>query len=397
MKIVRSSKCTTKWLTAEKRSTLRRVLEEYGRVVNIFIDHFWELPAAPAKAELLKPIVDLPETWLTARLRKVAAREALDMISSSRKKAAGEREELLSAAAKKFRKGKVNQCHKLRERASSHEAVKPHHSGRTMSVSTTIVNLRDPKGTTEFDGWLEIRSVGDKIAIDIPIRFHRHYRKLNCRGERQQAYVVSLDWVQFPFEIETGPKRDGKVVVGIDTGIKSLATLSTGEKFGTDIEPLIERIVRCQHGSKGQQRARRALRQRIDEVAREITSREDIDIVVVERLTGLGFFTKVKRRLTRKMRRSVGAWLYGYWLDKLRMNTEDDRVGFRSVPAWNTSITCPRCGHIDRRNRQSQSVFHCRGCGHHGDADVIASDNIGSRFLSGPYGAGCKPLRLGLA
>ena len=73
MKIVRSSKCTTKWMTAEKRSTLRRVLEEYGRVVNIFIDHFWNLPAPPIKAELLKPIVDIPETWLTARLRKVAA------------------------------------------------------------------------------------------------------------------------------------------------------------------------------------------------------------------------------------------------------------------------------------------------------------------------------------
>lgn len=397
MKIVRSSKCTTKWLTAEKRSVLRRVLEEYGRVVNLFIDYFWELPSPPAKAELLKPIVDLPDTWLTARLRKVAAREALDMISSSRQKSSAECEDLVSAAAKKFRKGKVNQSRKLRQRAENLQAVKPTHSGRTMNVSTTIANLKDPKDTNEFDGWLEIRSVGEKIAIDIPIRFHRHFRKLNCRGERQQAYVVSLDWVQFPFEIETGPKRDGKVVVGIDTGIKSLATLSTGEKFGTDIEGIIDRINRCQHGSKGQQRARRALRQRIDEVAREITSRDDIDIVVVERLTGLGFFTKVKRRLTRKMRRSVGAWLYGYWLDKLRMNTEDDRVGFRSVPAWNTSITCPRCGHIDRRNRQSQSVFHCRGCDHHGDADVIASDNIGGRFLSGPYGAGCKPLRLGLA
>ena len=396
MKIVRSSKCTTKWMTAEKRSTLRRVLKEYGRVVNTFIDHFWELPVVPSKAELLKPIVDLPKTWLTARLRKVAAREALDMISSSREIAAAKREELLSAAAMKFNKGKVNQSRKLRLRASSLEAVKPTHSGRTMNVSTTIANLRDPKDATEFDGWLEIRSVGEKIAIDIPIRFHRHFRKLNCRGERQQAYVISLDWVQFPFEIETGPKRDGNVVVGIDTGIKSLATLSTGEKFGTDIEEIIDRINRSQHGSKGQQRARRALRQRIDEVAREITSREDIDMVVVERLTGLGFFTKVKRRLTRKMRRSVGAWLYGYWLDKLRRNTEDDRVGFRSVPAWNTSITCPRCGHIDRRNRQSQSVFLCRGCGHHGDADVIASENIGGQFLSGPYGAGCKPLVLGV-
>ena len=62
MKIVRSSKCTTKWLTAEKRSILRRVLKEYGRVVNFFIDHFWDLPSPPPKAGLLKPIVDLPKT-----------------------------------------------------------------------------------------------------------------------------------------------------------------------------------------------------------------------------------------------------------------------------------------------------------------------------------------------
>jgi len=89
--------------------------------------------------------------------------------------------------------------------------------------------------------------------------------------------------------------------------------------------------------------------------------------------------------------------IYGYWLDKLRRNTEDDRVGFRSVPAWNTSIMCPRCGLIDRRNRPSQGVFHCRGCDHTGDADVVASENIEGRFLSGPYGAGCKPLRLSSA
>ena len=397
MRIVRSSKCTTKFMTAEKRSALRRVLEEYGRVVNIFIDHFWELPSPPSKAELLKPIVDLPETWLTARLRKVAAREALDMISSSREVCEAKRHELLDAASRKFNRGKVNQCRKLRQRADDLADVKPTHSGRTMSASSTIANLREPKDATEFDGWLEIRCVGEGISIDIPIRFHRHFRKLNQRGERKNAFVISIDFVQFPFEIETGPKREGKMVVGIDTGIKSLATLSTGEKFGTDIEGIIDRINRCQHGSRGQQRARRALRQRIDEVAREITSRDDIDVVVVERLTGLGFFTKVRRRLTRKMRRSVGAWLYGYWLDKLRRNTEDDRVGFRSVPAWNTSITCPHCGIIDRRNRPSQSVFHCRGCDHTGDADVVASENIEGRFLSGPYGAGCKPLRLGLA
>jgi hypothetical protein len=397
MKIVRSSKCTTKWMTAEKRSTLRRVLEEYGRVVNLFIDHFWEMDSPPIKAELLKPIVDLPETWLTARLRKVAAREALDLISSSRSSCKVRREEMQEEENLRFRQGKFNQCHKLRRKLETLVPTIPHHSGRTMSVSTTIANLRDPEDTMEFDAWLEIRCVGDGVSIDIPIRFHRRFKKLEARGRQMQAYVISLDWVQFAFEIETGPKREGKMVVGIDTGIKHLAALSTGEMLGSDIEPIIERIKRCKHGSKGQQRARMALRQRIDEVARDITAREDLDIVVVERLAGIGKKTKVRRRLTKDMRRSIGAWNYRYWLNRLKWRTEDDRVGFRSVPAWNTSNTCPCCGDSDRGNRPSQDVFRCRSCGHTGRADTIAAENIERRFLSGKYGTGCKPLRLGLA
>lgn len=399
MKIIRSSRCTTKYLTDAKRRELLRALEEYGRVVNIFIDHFWEMEHPPRKGELLKPIVDIPDTWLTARLRKVAAREALDLISSSRRAIEAKREETVKASERAYRKGKVRRCRRLRERAETLEASKPTHPGNTMSVSTTIANLREPKEASEFDAWLEVRCVGDGISIDVPIRFHRHFRRLGERGERMNAYIVSADAIQFSFEIETGPKSersDGtRNSVGVDTGIKSLASLSTGEKLGEDIEGIIDRINRCEHGSKGQLRARRSLRQRMDEVARDITSRDDVDIVVVERLKGLGLFTKVKRRLTRNVRRSIGAWAYGYWLERLKMRTEDDRVGLRTVPAWNTSITCPRCDQVDRRNRRTRDDFHCRSCGHAGDADLIASENILHRFLSGPYGAGCEPLELG--
>jgi hypothetical protein len=55
-------------------------------VVNIFIDYFWLNPEKATKGELLKPVVDIPETWLSARLRKVAAREAIDMINASKQR-----------------------------------------------------------------------------------------------------------------------------------------------------------------------------------------------------------------------------------------------------------------------------------------------------------------------
>jgi hypothetical protein len=80
VRIKRSTKCSLKFMTASKRSELEEVLSEYSKTVNFFIDNFWATPIA--KGKLFKEVVNLPQTWLTARLRKVAAREALDMIAA---------------------------------------------------------------------------------------------------------------------------------------------------------------------------------------------------------------------------------------------------------------------------------------------------------------------------
>ena len=47
-----------------------------------------------------------------------------------------------------------------------------------------------------------------------------------------------------------------------------------------------------------------------------------------------------------------------------------------AVNPKNTSLTCPECGAIDKKNRKSQSVFECVGCGHTNNADINAARNI---------------------
>ena len=84
MSVVRSSKCSIAFSTQRKRKELESILSEYGHVVNHFIDLFWT--DMPSKAKLLKGIVNSPTTWLTARLRKVAAREAIDMILAAKER-----------------------------------------------------------------------------------------------------------------------------------------------------------------------------------------------------------------------------------------------------------------------------------------------------------------------
>lgn len=356
MKISRSSRCSLKFANRSKLATLDRILAEYGRVVNLFIDSFWT--DCPNKARLHKPIVDSVSSWFSARLRKVAAREAIDMILAAR--------------------GRYKE-----------KAVKPTHRGNRMCVSSTTAELLPAKRAATFDSWLHLQSIGEKIILDLPVKYHRQFKALAGRGKRLNSYVITRDSVQFAFEIETGPKKRPTAGIGIDTGIKALASDSTGAQYGRDIEGVIERVRRCRHGSKGQARAVRALKQRMAEVAKEVTNRASL--VVVEKLTGITQGTKAKRRLGKKARYTVGRWNLRHWLERLQMTCEDRNVSFRQVRAAYTSQTCPSCGLVDRRNRAGE-VFLCRNCGLSGNADVTAARNILARFLSGPYGAGCKAM-----
>ena len=44
-------------------------------------------------------------------------------------------------------------------------------------------------------------------------------------------------------------------------------------------------------------------------------------------------------------------------------------------PAY-TSLRCSECGYTDKKNRESQALFHCLSCGYKDNADVNAAKNI---------------------
>jgi IS605 OrfB family transposase len=365
MKIIRSTKCSLKFTTVKKKNNLLTILNEYSKVVNVFLDYFWSNPEKAIKCKLLKPVVDIPETWLSARLRKVAAREAIDMINASKQR-------------------------------RKEEAVKPLHKGSRMCVSCTIADLvptKNNKYKSEssrlFDAWLHIICVGNKMILDLPIKYHKHFNKYNNIGKRLNSYIITKNYVQFSFEIITEAKKEGLKCIGIDTGINALASLNNGNQYGKDIKGCIERVKRCKQNSKGQGVARRALKQRIDEIAKEIILKENPDLIVVEQLKNMGYKSKAKRLLAKNIRRSIGTWNWKYWLKRLEAQCEINRVSFRSVVPYYTSTTCPVCGHSDRGNRQGE-MFLCLSCGHTDNADINAGKNILNRFLTGQYGARYK-------
>ena len=407
VKITRSSKCSLKFATDQKRQELNRVLAEYGCVVNIFIDHFWKV-GCPSKSKLLKSAVDIPQTWLSARLRKVAAREAIDMVTSAQKVSEENRhqleqaEKMIRAKADKIKptsrrkRFQINRlqrkANRTRDKLRDLHSTKPIHKGKRMNISCTIAELQSPKKTDGFDAWLHLASIGNRVILDLPVKFHRHFNRLLESSKRLNAYIITKNSVQFAFEQETGPKKKVRHLVGVDSGINALASLSNGQQLGTDIKQYVERTKRCQWGSKGHGRAQRALKQRIDETAKQLVS-QPYELVVVEKLGGLNKLSKVTRRVTKSIRRSIGSWNYRYWLDRLQQQCEANRVSFRTVHPAYTSQKCSKCGHTDRRNRNGEK-FRCQYCGSTGNADVNAARNILERFLTGKYGSCHKPLNL---
>jgi len=371
MKIIRSTKCSLRFATEHKKKQWRLFLVEYVRVVNLYIDQFW-FNTPKNNNELVKDVLDVvATTWLTQRAKQCAARQALGMVLAVR--------ERIKTARKNKEKCKTT-------------PRKPVLRKLKAELSSLCATLKIPEQKSSFDAWLHLKSLGNKLCLDLPIRFHKHYFELAEIGTRCTQFIITEKYIQIPFEITVTEKLQPTGCIGIDTGINALASVSIGEQFGTEIKNKIERVKRCQHGSRGQQRARRSLRQYIDRTVNEIMMIDDLTLVVVEQLKNITKNTKQpKRRLGKNIRRSIGAWNVAYWLQRLEMACERNRVSFRTVTSFYTSQTCPVCGHCQKENRNGL-VFKCLQCGYTDNADISASKSILNRHLNGKFGKDCMGL-----
>lgn len=79
-------------------------------------------------------------------------------------------------------------------------------------------------------------------------------------------------------------------------------------------------------------------------------------------------------------KRGLNRSILSMGLYQLRQFTEYkcDRTGARFIlvdPKY-TSQTCSSCGHVDKKNRKTQSKFKCTSCGYEANADINAAKNI---------------------
>src|SRR5215813_3114401 len=214
--------------------------------------------------------------------------------------------------------------------------------------------------------------------------YHRQY--LDGTWEVEPTATVSRNgkvWYLGLICTKDVPGSESEGVVGVDSGIIRIATVNTGKTFnGGIIKHIRERrfkqrrdLQSARHKSRNQRRLlkrlagkeKRGVEWLLWNVANGIVGealKAGAGTIAVEDLKGI----RSRIKVAKKQRLIQHGWPFSSLFLKIAHVASKHGIRMESVEARNTSRTCHKCGHCDKANRKSQTVFVCVRCGHKSNA-----------------------------
>ena len=333
--MIRKSTINLKFANIGKLKKLKEVAEEYIRVVNIFITNLWE--QHQFSGNFVKDTT--VESWLSARLKQAAAKQALSIVKSQRKK------------------------------KKKHMPILKRLS---LELDSRFIDIK--QDVNYFDIWIKFSSIGNKIIINLPSQKHFHFNRLIKNGWTiKKSIKLRINengyFVDIFFEKATPVLRKTGKQKAIDIGYKKLIVSSDGEFIGDDL--IYEKIANKKQGSKAFKRAL-IERNEIVNTSCKLLDLNNVKELFAEDLKGVKY--KSKGRIRKKFNNKLQRWVYKDVLNKLIMLCEEAGVLFTKILPQYTSQRCSNCGVICKSNRNGE-VYKC-ACGMLMDADRNASINI---------------------
>jgi len=190
---------------------------------------------------------------------------------------------------------------------------------------------------------------------------------------------------------ETARRQPANGFLGVDLGIANIATTSDGDRTcGSRLNRYRKRQqrIRKRLQAKKTSSARRLLKRRRRKEARfatDVNHQISKTIVAEAERTGRGIAVedltgiRARVRLRKPQRATLHSWAFAQLGQFLTYKAQQAGVVVVQVDPAYTSQTCHMCGHVDKRNRRSQAVFHCGRCDFVGHADHNAALNIAAR------------------
>ena len=240
------------------------------------------------------------------------------------------------------------------------------------------------------------------------VRVHQHrpvngrVKTVTAKREGDRWYVIlSCD------DVPAKPLEPTGSAVGIDLGVASFATTSTGAHVPNPRHlaatagrlATAQRILaRKERGSKRRKKAAvkvatlhgKVRRQRLDHAHKtalalvrghDLIVHEDLPITNMTkrpkaRPDGNGGYQPNRATAKTGLNKSIQDAGWGVFLRILTAKAESAGRAVIGVDPRHTSQRCAQCGHTTEGNRVTQAEFRCLACGHQANADVNAAMNI---------------------
>ena len=253
--------------------------------------------------------------------------------------------------------------------------------------------------------------------LKLPIKIGPYHEEILSKSESVQGGILKKDkkgrwylYLHIRIKLPEIKEETGRII-GLDLGQNNIVTLSNviqikgGEiktkrihylKKRAEVQSKLDKPSKRTKGVKKlwarlSGRERRFVEHTLHTISRRIIdSLQPGDILAIEDLKGIRGRTTKRGRQERHLH---NLWPYHRLRFMLEYKAALKGIKVIAVDPKHTSQECPRCGHVDRRNRKTQSLFRCVECGFQHNADWVAAYNIAQR--AGSKGKGCfKPARM---
>jgi len=353
-----------KFANTGKKNQVSDFLSEYKSVLSKFVDLLWGMEKVPTL--LPKEITSAIDTWLSARAVQACGKQASGVVRGCRRK----QEQAQYIINKLNKEGKYKRARKLKATYAKKIAAKPNIDEIEAELDARFVEFELSKKNS-FDGWITIASLGKKIKLEIPFKFHKHFDKMMQNGKIKAGIRLSDDLITFMFDLpEPVAIATGKTI-GIDIGQKTTLSVSDGQKidadcYGHTYQSICKKLARKKKGSVS--------------FKKTDTHRTNYLHWTVNRLelSGVRKANIEKIRNLRKGKRSsraLGHWNYAELFSMIKGKLQESGVQINEVCPTYTSQRCSKCGWTRKGNRKLKQ-FKCDVCGFAADADLNASINL---------------------
>lgn len=213
------------------------------------------------------------------------------------------------------------------------------------------------------------------------------------RGQSDLVYRNGKFYLHTTVEVEEPKAEVPSDLIGVDLGVSNIAFDSDGNNYsGAHLNRARHRhhALRRKLQTKGTKSAKRLLKKRRRKERRFATNLNHIiskSVVTLAQRTGRGIVLEEldgirdRIRAKRDQRYRLHSWAFSQLADFIVYKATRSGVFGVFVNPKHTSQQCSQCGHIEKANRKTQSLFVCRRCGHTEHADQNGAKIIRSRGL----------------